>query len=103
MSIERQVRMSLWRLSAWRLVVTLIELPEALFRALATLVHVAETFFSKLSIVAFQMELDAARKYFALTGLDLAKANGDDDRYRAVRIAAGVEEEEEYDAEEDLE
>lgn len=92
MNVERQVRRARWLMAFWRVVVSVLEVPERVIRAVVTLLHAFADFFAALARIAFTMELDAARRYYALTGLDLAAANGEDDRYRMIRIVAGDEE-----------
>lgn len=95
-SIERQTRRALRRVVLWKTIGNLLMWPERLFSGLATILKDVGRIFDDLSAAVFNLEQDAARRYFALTQLDLARAIGDDDRYREIRVAAGAEEPEEY-------
>ena len=76
----------------WRSVTALLAIGEDVFNALARILNAFGAFFQQLSKAAFALEQEHARKYFALTGLDPARADGDDERYMEVRITAGAEE-----------
>lgn len=74
MSIEKQVRRELRRAAFWRIVVAILVLPEALLKGVAQLVIRFAELFDSMSDAAFYFELEAARRYRALTGIDLGLA-----------------------------
>lgn len=73
-SIETQVRRALWRLVFWRLVGDAFSLPRRLLSVIAA-------WLLELERALFYFELDAARVYRALTGIDPAHALGERLRY----------------------
>ncbi len=84
MSVERSVRRALWSVTFWRIFGDAFGLIPKLFSVIAL-------FFNQVAFVGrgieqaiFYMELDAARKYRALTGTDLALAQGDPTRYASI-------------------
>jgi len=91
MSIEKETRKAIRWMTWWRGVTAFFGIFEDLFKALSNVVRVFEEFFAQLAKSTYALEMEHARKYFALTGLDPARADGDEDRYREVRIAAGAE------------
>jgi hypothetical protein len=105
MSVERETRKAIRWMTWWRCVTAFFGIFEDLFKALSNVVRVFEEFFAQLAKSTYALEMEHARKYFALTGLDPARADGDEDRYREVRIAAGAEkriEDDDIDLEEEL-
>jgi hypothetical protein len=92
MSIERETRKAIRWMTFWRGVTAFLGLFEDVLKALANMVRAVENFFAELARGTYALEMEHTRKYFALTGLDPARADGDEDRYREVRIAAGAEE-----------
>lgn len=82
MSIERESRKALRRLFLWRLVGDLIGFPRSVFLTVAQ-------FFGSVERTVFYLELDAARRYRAITNTDLALAAGELHRYSGLaRVAA---------------
>ena len=77
--------------AAIRAAADVVEIPRKLAVVLTSPFAILSAMLCDLSDVVFASELDAARQYYALTGFDTAQANGDPDRYRQVRIAAGDE------------
>lgn len=92
MSVEKETRRALRWMGFWRIVVSGISVFEDLFGVLSNLMLVGREFFRQLSKTAYTFEQEHARRYFALTGLDPARADGDEERYQEIRITAGVEE-----------
>lgn len=90
-SVEKETRRALRWMSWWRVVTACLGLIEDLIRAVENLVQSVRNFFAELAKAAYGHEQDHARRYYALTGLDPARADGDEDRYREIRIAAGDE------------
>lgn len=81
MSVERETRKALRRVIFWRITGAVISLPQALVRAVVALFnHIGDTL-DEFEGAIFFLELDAARRYQLLTGLDLAMAAGEDSRY----------------------
>jgi len=93
-SIENETRKALRRLSFWRIVTAFFSLWEDCWQGLSRLPMAIASLASECSKAAYALEQEHARRYFALTQLDPARADGDDDRYREIRIAAGAEERE---------
>lgn len=58
----------------WRLAFEIVAIPRRLLQAVVEILD-------RLEYAVFYYELDAARRYHALTGIDLAKAAGDEHRY----------------------
>ena len=90
-SIEKQTRKAIRWMSFWRGVTAVLGGFEDVFQALGNLVLAGRNFFAELGRSTYGLEQEHARRYFALTGLDPARADGDDGRYREIRIAAGAE------------
>lgn len=97
MSVERQTRRSLRWMFLWRLITAFFTLWEEVWVAIGRLPICIASAAGEISKASYAMEQEHARRYFALTQLDPARADGDDDRYREVRIAAGAEEREKED------
>lgn len=74
MSVEKEVRKARRALVFWRLVGDVIGVPRLLFQAF-------DHIFRMFERTIFYYELDAARRYRALTGADLAIALGEQGRY----------------------
>lgn len=94
MSIERETKRALRRLTLWRITTAFFSLWEDVWQGVARLPHAIASLASECSKASYALEQEHARRYFALTQLDPARADGDDDRYREIRIAAGAEERE---------
>lgn len=73
-SVERQVQRSLWAVFFYRGIGDLVALPRMLLNSAAVWILACER-------TLMYLELDAARRYRALTGVDLAVAVGEDSRY----------------------
>lgn len=74
MSIEREVRKARRALVLWRLLGDLVGFPALVLDAVSRL-------FKNIEKTVFYYELDAARRYRALTGVDLGVGLGEDARY----------------------
>lgn len=81
MSVEKQARKALRRMFLWRVVGELFVLPRLLCQALQALVVGLAQWFRHLEMAVFILELDAARRYKLLTGLDMGTASGEPGRY----------------------
>lgn len=81
MSIEKQARKALRRAVFWRVVGAACDLPSQLFGWVGKCFLSLSDFFAELGDALRYFESDAARRYQLLTGIDLALAGGDDDRY----------------------
>lgn len=93
MSIEKYARRALWRLVFWRLIGELCVLPQLLLRGIVGMLQQVQQWFRNLEMAVFYMEIDAARRYKLLTGLDLGTASGEPGRYGASdpQIAEGIQ------------
>lgn len=91
MSIERETKRALRWLTFWRIVTAALGIFEDVFGVLARLAEVGKQFFRELSKASFAIENEHARRYYSLTGLDPARADGDESRYQEIRIVAGDE------------
>ena len=80
MSAERLTRRTLRSLTFWRVTGALVGVPRRLAAAVTDFMY-------DLELAVFYRELDAARRYRMLTGVDLGVAAGEPDRYRGVRRA----------------
>lgn len=78
MSAERAVRRALWRVTVWRLVGDIISLPRRVFEAFGE-------WLEQIELAVFYLELDAARRYALLTGIDLGTAVGQERRYEGLK------------------
>lgn len=74
MSAEKLVTRQLRRMAFWRVVGDIVAIPR---RLLAGIVEALEN----LDTAIFYLELDAARQYEQLTGVDMARASGNEFRY----------------------
>lgn len=81
MSVERQARRALRRMIFWRCVLNLLDLPRDLFRVASSFFAAFADLFDDVSRACFYFELDAARRYRLLTGVDMGVASGTDERY----------------------
>jgi hypothetical protein len=95
LSVEKLGKRALRRMLFWRMVGELFTIPQILFYTisqiftmLGNIVMVIAGFFNGLrnwframEMAVFYLELDAARKYKLITGMDLAAASGDPTRY----------------------
>lgn len=79
MNVERQIRRTRRWLVFWRLMGDVIGVPRTLCRALDKCLLMFER-------TIFYLELDAARRYRALTGADLAIGLGEPNRYSGLDI-----------------
>ncbi len=84
MSVERQVRRALWRVTLWRLIGDSFGIIPKVFSVIALFFNQFANTARGLEQAIFYMELDAARKYRSLTGTDLALAQGDATRYASI-------------------
>lgn len=73
-SFEKQARKALRRVVFWRFFVSFSSLPRRFFLFVAK-------FFDELENAFFYMEVDAARRYRNITGVDLGVASGQSYRY----------------------
>ena len=79
--MEKAARRALWRMVFWRLVGELCTLPQAILRIVIAAATNLGNWFRNLEMAVFYLELDAARRYKLITGLDLGTASGDPGRY----------------------
>ncbi|MBA2726534.1 MAG: hypothetical protein H0U53_11130 [Actinobacteria bacterium] len=103
-SIEQEAARQLRRAAFWRFVTAIIDLPGNLLNSLAGLLHRAADLFGEASTATFYFELDAARKYKNLTGVDLGFASkGDIERYAGTnpKVLARAEKDNEEDDDDD--
>jgi len=94
MNVEKEVRRTVRRMVFWRVVCHLLHVPGGVLNAAQGLLEVFITFFNRLSDTAFYFELEAARRYRLLTGLDLGVAAGYPARYTGLTETAVAEAEE---------
>lgn len=99
--IERETKRALRGMSYWRVVTATLGMFEDLIQALVSAVSAVHKGVSELARVAYMHECEHARRYIALTGLDPARADGDDGRYQEVRIAVGSEDRPEFGEDDD--
>lgn len=83
-SIEKQARRALRRMIFYRVLGELMSLPQVIIQPLRGFFKLLGDFFRQMELAIFQLELDAARRYKLLTGLDLPTAAGDPGRYGAL-------------------
>lgn len=88
MSVEKQARRALRRMVFWRLVSDVAEIPYDVCKAIAGLFDVIASFSNKVSLSFFYFELDAAREYRLLTGVDMGVATDNEQRYIGTRPGA---------------
>lgn len=81
MSVERQLRRLRRRVVLLRFIGAFTEFPVRLCNVAIALCHAIGGFFSDVDKALFYLELDAARQYRALTGVDLALGAGEAGRY----------------------
>jgi hypothetical protein len=77
-SAEKIVRRALWRVVFWRVVGDVVAIPRRILNALAMI-------FEEFEMAVFYLELDAARRYEALTDIDLGVAAGAPERYEGLK------------------
>lgn len=77
MSVEKEVRKARRAMIWWRITGDVIGFPKDIFKALAK-------FFNAVERSIFYYELDAARRYRALTGVDLSIGLGEGGRYTGI-------------------
>lgn len=80
-STEKQVRKALRRMVFWRIAGELLRIPAAFLNALSIFFQVLVQWISSVEVAIFYFELDAARRYKLLTGVDPAAASGAPARY----------------------
>lgn len=80
-SIEKQAKRALRRAVFWRLVGDTLALPRVFLNVVVTLCNGLAAWFRNIEVAVFYFELDAARKYKLLAGLDISAATGDLVRY----------------------
>lgn len=85
MSAERLVNAALLRLFLLRLLGDLVSIPRSLCQAVGALVAAVTGVFAAIERTVFMLEVDAARRYRALTDVDLGLALGETTRYSGVR------------------
>lgn len=76
-SVEQIVRRSLWRLVFWRIMGDVAAIPRRVLECLAKIA-------GEFEMAVFYLELDAARRYEALTDVDLGVAAGEATRYEGL-------------------
>jgi len=81
MSVEQEARKALRRMVFWRIFGELLMIPQALVGAVALLFATLGNWLKTLEMSIFYLELDAARRYKLLTGVDLAASSGAPARY----------------------
>lgn len=101
MSIEKETKRSIRWMTFWRVATAVSAVPEDAFDVLAQGMYVGKNIFRELSKALYGLEQEHARRYYALTGLDPARADGDESRYQEIRIAAGDEKRPDFDEDED--
>lgn len=84
MSVEKQARRALWRMVFWRMVGELVSLPKALFSVGGMVLEAIAQWFQRVEMALFSLELDAARRYKLLTGVDMGTAMRQPGRYGLV-------------------
>lgn len=68
----------------YRLIGELFTMPQFIVRAVTLALQALASWFRQLEMAVFIMELDAARRYQLLTGIDLGTAGGEASRYAAL-------------------
>ena len=81
MSVEKHVRRTLWRMTFFRFCGELFVLPQVFLRMISSACGFLGSWFKNLEMLVFTLELDAARRYKLLTGIDLPAAAHDPGRY----------------------
>lgn len=88
-SVERLTRRALRRIAFWRTICTVLLFPSWVIKAATQIILRIADVFDELSDVAFIFELEAARRYRSLTGIDLGYAvKGDIQRYAGMNPKA---------------
>lgn len=98
MSIESAVRRSLWRMIFFRFIGDLASIPRHLCLMISTVFQLAGAFFGQFEKTIFALEVDAARRYRAITDVDLALAIGESSRYSGTRTGLAAKRDATYDA-----
>jgi hypothetical protein len=80
-SVEKQVSRALRRLTFWRIVGEFVGFPSTFFAAIAACFTSIHTLVSNLELAVFSLELEQARRYRTLTGIDLGVAGKQPGRY----------------------
>lgn len=83
-SIEKQARRALRRMIFYRLLGEFVSFPQVLIQPLVRFFKLLGEWVRCIELAIFQLELDAARRYKLLTGVDLPTAAGDPGRYGAL-------------------
>lgn len=81
MSVEKYARRALWRMTFFRLCGEMFVLPQVFLRMIQSACGFLGSWFKNLEMLFFTLELDAARRYKLLTGIDLPAAAHDPGRY----------------------
>ena len=81
MSIEKQARRALRRMVFWRIAAELLWLPQAVVIGLMAFAQYVLNWLKSTEMALFYFELDAARRYKLLTGIDLGAASSAPQRY----------------------
>ena len=84
--IEGRVRRSRRRMIAYRLLGDLASSPQCWIRPAQGVLRMHGDFFKALEVTIFQLELDAAREYKLIAGIDLPTAGGDPGRYGGLDV-----------------
>ncbi len=84
MSIERETKRALRGVVFWRIVGDGLGIIPKTFAVIAVFFNQLASWARNIEQAIFYMELDSARKYRALTGTDLALAQGDPTRYASI-------------------
>lgn len=79
--IEKEARKALRRMIFFRFLGDVAGYPQCILRPLQGLVKMHAGFFKNVELTVFQLELEAARRYKLLTGIDLPTAAADPGRY----------------------
>lgn len=89
--MQREASASLRAVALWRVAFALATLVVDLAAVPLTFFGAFHSFAEELQAVCFVFEASHARRYYALTGFDPARAAGDENRYREARVLAGEE------------
>lgn len=81
MSVEKHARRALWRMTFFRLLGECFVLPQVFLKIVMSACGLLGSWFRNLEMLVFTLELDAARRYKLLSGIDLPAAAHDPGRY----------------------
>lgn len=84
MSVEKQASKALRRMVFWRIVGEIISTPRIITNTIAQLCEQIGRWTVRLEMAIFSLELDSARRYKLLTGVDMGVAMGQPGRYGLV-------------------